>query len=56
MERGKKGWAAIDVITEGVSLAETYREQVAKLWPKKGLEGVISALEKKRKALEVEEK
>jgi phospholipid transport system substrate-binding protein len=55
MERGKKGWAAIDVITEGVSLAETYREQVAKLWPKKGLDGVISALEKKRKALEAEE-
>jgi phospholipid transport system substrate-binding protein len=56
MERRKNGWAAVDVITEGVSLADTYREQVAKLWAKRGFEGVIAALEKKRKALEAEEK
>ncbi|HEX9576884.1 MAG TPA: ABC transporter substrate-binding protein [Myxococcales bacterium] len=54
MEKAPKGWRAVDVITEGVSLAETYREQVGKLLPKKGIEGVISALEKKRKALESE--
>jgi ABC-type transporter MlaC component len=54
MEKAPKGWRAVDVITEGVSLAETYREQVGKLLPKKGIDGVISALEKKRKALESE--
>lgn len=54
MAKMPKGWRAVDVITEGVSLAETYREQVGKLLPKKGIDGVISALEKKRKALESE--
>jgi ABC-type transporter MlaC component len=54
MEKAPKGWRAVDVVTEGVSLADTYREQVGKLLPKKGIDGVISALEKKRKALESE--
>jgi len=54
MEKAPRGWRAVDVLTEGVSLAETYREQVGKLLPKKGIDGVISALEKKRKALESE--
>jgi phospholipid transport system substrate-binding protein len=54
MEKTAKGWRAVDVITEGISLVETYREQVGKLLPKKGIEGVISALEKKRKTLESE--
>ncbi len=54
MEKAPKGWKAVDVLTEGVSLAETYREQVGKLLPKKGIDGVISALEKKKKALETE--
>ena len=54
MEKAPRGWRAVDVITEGVSLAETYREQVGKLLPKKGIDGVISALEKKKKALESE--
>ncbi len=54
MERAPRGWRAVDVLTEGVSLAETYREQVGKLLPKKGIDGVISALEKKKKALESE--
>src|SRR5437763_17144219 len=55
MDKGPKGWRAVDVITEGVSLADTYREQVAKLLPKKGLDGVVNALEKKRKGREAEE-
>lgn len=55
MERGKKGWRAVDVITEGVSLAETYRDQVSRLMAKKNFDAVVSALEKKRKALEAEE-
>ncbi len=54
MEREKKGWAAVDVLTEGVSLAETYRDQVTKLMAKKNFEAVITALDKKRKALEAE--
>lgn len=55
MSRGKKGWRAVDVLTEGVSLAETYRDQVARLMAKKNFEAVIAALEKKRKALEADE-
>jgi len=52
LERGKKGWKAVDVITEGVSLVDTYRDQVNKLLPKKGVQGVIDALERARKRLE----
>lgn len=54
MEKAAKGWRAVDVLTEGVSLAETYREQVTRLLPKKGIDGVIAALDRKRKALEGE--
>jgi len=52
MEKTKKGWKAVDVITEEVSLVDTYREQVNKLLPKKGVNGVIDALERARKRLE----
>lgn len=52
MERTKKGWKAVDVITEGVSLVDTYREQVNRLLPKKGVNGVIDALERAKKRLE----
>jgi ABC-type transporter MlaC component len=55
MEKRPKGWRAVDVITEGVSLVETYREQVAKILAKKSLNDVIAALDRKRKALEAEE-
>ena len=55
MAKEPKGWRAVDVITEGVSLAETYREQVAKILAKKTLNDVIAALDRKRKALEAEE-
>src|SRR5437763_15216184 len=34
MEKAPRGWRAVDVVTEGVSLAETYREQVGKLLAK----------------------
>jgi phospholipid transport system substrate-binding protein len=50
--KGKKGWRAVDVITEGVSLVETYRDQITRLWPKKGLDGVVAAFDKQRKRLE----
>ena len=52
MARGKKGWKAVDVITEGVSLIDTYKEQVNKLLPKKGVNGVIDALDRARKRIE----
>jgi ABC-type transporter MlaC component len=55
MERGKKGWRAVDVLTEGVSLVETYRDQVSRLLAKKNFDAVVTALEKKRKALEADE-
>jgi phospholipid transport system substrate-binding protein len=54
MEKTPKGYRAVDVITEGVSLVDTYREQVSKLMAKKGIAGVIAALEKKRKVFEQE--
>ena len=54
MEKRPKGWKAVDVITEGVSLADTYRDQVAKLLQKKTLDDVIAALDKKRKTLEAD--
>jgi ABC-type transporter MlaC component len=55
MEKDKRGWRAVDVITEGVSLTETYRDQVSRLMAKKGFDAVVTALEKKRKAIEAEE-
>jgi phospholipid transport system substrate-binding protein len=54
MARDRRGWRAVDVLTEGVSLAETYRDQVSRLMAKKNFEAVITALDKKRKALEAE--
>ncbi|MGZ6124792.1 MAG: MlaC/ttg2D family ABC transporter substrate-binding protein [Myxococcales bacterium] len=55
MQKRGRTWRAVDVITEGVSLAETYREQVGKLLQKKTLNDVIATLDKKRKALEAEQ-
>jgi len=55
MEQKKGGWKAVDVITEGVSLVDTYKDQVSKLLPKKGIDGVISALERAKKRIEDEQ-
>jgi len=52
LKRKKGIWHAVDVVTEGASLVETYREQIDTLWPKKQYEGVVSTLERKRKQLE----
>jgi phospholipid transport system substrate-binding protein len=52
MERGPGGPRAVDVITEGVSLVETYRDQINTLYPKKGLNGVIEAFDRVRKRAE----
>jgi ABC-type transporter MlaC component len=55
MEHGKKGWHAVDVLTDGVSTADTYRELVARQLPKNGIDGVISFFEKKKKSIEAQE-
>jgi ABC-type transporter MlaC component len=55
MSKESRGWRAVDVITESVSLADTYREQVGKLLQKKTLNDVIAALDRKRKSLEAEQ-
>jgi ABC-type transporter MlaC component len=55
MEKRARGWRAVDVITEGVSLADTYREQVGRLLQKKTLNDVIATLDRKRKALEADQ-
>jgi ABC-type transporter MlaC component len=55
MEKDKAGWHAVDVLTDGVSTADTYRELVAKQLPKNGIEGVISFFEKKKKSIEASE-
>ena len=53
MEPGKKP-RALDVITEDVSLADTYHEQIDALWAKKGISGITETFEKKAKKLEAE--
>ena len=55
MEQKKGGWRAVDVVTEGVSLVDTYKDQVNKLLPKKGIDGVIAALERAKKRIEEEQ-
>jgi phospholipid transport system substrate-binding protein len=50
----EKAWKAVDLITEEISLAETYREQITSLWPKKQFEGVVAAFEKKAKRFEAD--
>jgi ABC-type transporter MlaC component len=55
MAQRKGKWRAVDVITEGVSLVDTYKDQVNKLIPKKGVDGVISALERAKKRIEDEQ-
>ena len=49
--KGKKA-KAIDVITEDVSLVDTYKGQINTLWGKKGFEGVVGAFEKKKASFE----
>lgn len=52
LEHHGKHWRAVDVITEGASLVESYRDQIQELWPTKGFAGVVKSLEKKRSRLE----
>jgi ABC-type transporter MlaC component len=52
MANTPKGPHAVDLITEGVSLVDTYKDQINTLLPKKGLNGVIDAFERVRKRAE----
>lgn len=45
---------AVDVITEGISLSETYKEQIDLVWAKKDFAGVVATFEKKAKKFEAE--
>jgi len=51
--KGKK-LRAIDVITDEVSLAETYRETITSNWAKKGIDGLSEAYEKKARRFEAD--
>ncbi|ADO72024.1 MlaC/ttg2D family ABC transporter substrate-binding protein [Stigmatella aurantiaca] len=49
---GKGNWRIYDVVTDDVSLVETYRGQFRKLLADKGFDGLLSTLKAKRAQLE----
>lgn len=49
---GKGPWRVYDVVTDDVSLVETYRTQFRKLMGEKGFNGLLSTLKTKREQLE----
>jgi phospholipid transport system substrate-binding protein len=49
---GKGNWRIYDVLTDEVSLVETYRGQFRKLMADKGFDGLLSTLKTKREQLE----
>ncbi|MDC0707523.1 ABC transporter substrate-binding protein [Stigmatella sp. ncwal1] len=49
---GKGGWRIYDVITDDVSLMETYQGQFRKILSTKGFDGLLSTLKAKRAQLE----
>ena len=55
MANEKGHWRAVDVLTEEVSLASSYRGQISSLWTKGGFDKVVTRLESKRKSLEARE-
>ncbi|PZR17355.1 MAG: organic solvent ABC transporter [Archangium gephyra] len=48
----KADWRIFDVVTDEVSLVETYKDQFKKQMAKNGFDGLISALKKKQESLE----
>jgi phospholipid transport system substrate-binding protein len=48
----KGAWRIYDIVTDDVSLLETYREQFGKLLTAKGFDGLLSTLKAKRAQLE----
>jgi phospholipid transport system substrate-binding protein len=49
---GKGGWRIYDIVTDEVSLVETYAGQFRKLMADKGFDGLLSTLKAKRAQLE----
>lgn len=47
-----RGWKIFDVVTDDVSLVDTYRTQFRKLIADKGVEGLLTTLKNKRAQLE----
>lgn len=52
MEKTDAGWKVFDIKVEGVSLVTNYRSEFGELVRKNGVEGLIHALEEKKKAAE----
>ncbi|MBL9037585.1 MAG: ABC transporter substrate-binding protein [Archangium sp.] len=48
----KASWRIVDVITDGVSLVDTYRDQFRQVIAKKGFDGLLASLKTKRDQLE----
>jgi phospholipid transport system substrate-binding protein len=48
----KASWKIFDVVTDDVSLVDTYRTQFRKLIADKGIDGLIATLKNKRAQLE----
>jgi phospholipid transport system substrate-binding protein len=49
---GHQGWKIFDVVTDDVSLVDTYRSQFRKVIADKGVDGLIATLKNKRAQLE----
>jgi phospholipid transport system substrate-binding protein len=52
MEKTDDGWKVFDIKVEGVSLVTNYRSEFGELVRKGGVEGLIHALDEKKKAAE----
>jgi phospholipid transport system substrate-binding protein len=50
--RAKGAWRIYDVVTDGVSLVDTYSDQFRSLISKKGYDGLLETLKKRRDQLE----
>ena len=50
--RTESGWRVYDIVTDGLSLLENYRSQFNRIIKRKGFDGLIHTLERKRDQLE----
>jgi phospholipid transport system substrate-binding protein len=52
LPNAREGWKIFDVVTDDVSLLDTYRTQFRKLIANRGVEGLLTTLKNKRAQLE----
>jgi phospholipid transport system substrate-binding protein len=52
LHQQKGTWRIYDVITDEVSLLDTYKEQFGKLLQEKGFDGLLATLKAKKEQLE----